>query len=173
MNIIVDISTQQMYLFKAEQIIKQYPISTSKYGIGNLKDSMRTPLGKHEICEKIGAGIPIYGIFEKRCYNGISAKQLQQADTKDLITSRILRLKGLELNINRGGDIDSETREIWIHGTNEEQLISSKASHGCIRMNNKDIIELFDLVELGTIVDIQLGEDENGIFKQISTIINI
>jgi lipoprotein-anchoring transpeptidase ErfK/SrfK len=153
-RIIVSIIEQTLVLVEHDTILRSYPVSTSRYGIGNKDGSFKTPLGKHVICSKIGRNARFASIFRNRRNTKKRAKIGSDGD-KDLITSRILRLKGLEPGENTGRGIDTFHRYIYIHGTAEEHLISTPASHGCIRMKNKDIIELFDLVQRGTIVDIR------------------
>jgi len=155
--IVVDISDQRLYLIKDGRIVKTFPISTSKYGIGNKEGSYRTPLGMHRIFEKIGEEAKIGTIFMGRNNTGRVAEiYTDLTDVReDLITTRIMWLEGLEFGLNKGKGIDSRERHIYIHGTPEEGLIGTPASHGCIRMKNEDIVELFDLVERGTLVDIR------------------
>ena len=156
--IIVDISEQRLYLYSNNDLILSYPVSTSKYGEGQTENSFKTPLGLHEIKEKIGHKAPINTIFTARVNTNKRADvQIKQNDTEDdFVTSRILWLDGLEDGINRGLGVDSYNRYIYIHGTHEEGLIGQKASHGCIRMFNNDVIELFDIVSEGTKVHIRV-----------------
>ena len=156
--IIVDISEQRLYLYSNNDLILSYPVSTSKYGEGQTENSFKTPLGLHEIKEKIGHKAPINTIFTARVNTNKRADvQIKQNDTEDdFVTSRILWLEGLEDGINRGLGVDSYNRYIYIHGTHEEGLIGQKASHGCIRMFNNDVIELFDIVSEGTKVQIRV-----------------
>ena len=156
--IIVDISEQRLYLYSNNDLIQSYPVSTSKYGEGQTENSFKTPLGLHEIKEKIGHKAPINTIFTARVNTNKRADvQIEQNDTEDdFVTSRILWLDGLEDGINRGLGVDSYNRYIYIHGTHEEGLIGQKASHGCIRMFNNDVIELFDIVSEGTKVQIRV-----------------
>ena len=156
--IIVDISEQRLYLYSNNDLILSYPVSTSKYGEGQTENSFKTPLGLHEIKEKIGHKAPINTIFTARVNTNKRADvQIEQNDTEDdFVTSRILWLDGLEDGINRGLGVDSYNRYIYIHGTHEEGLIGQKASHGCIRMFNNDVIELFDIVSEGTKVHIRV-----------------
>ena len=116
------------------------------------KNSFKTPLGQHEIHKKIGDNLPMNAILKGRKWNGAIANIIsEKIDTDyDHVTSRILWLDGLELEKNKGGDVDSRSRYIYIHGTAEEGLIGIPASDGCIRMYNNDVIELFDLVDLQT-----------------------
>ncbi len=154
--IVVGISQQRLYLIKGKKIIKQYPVSTSQYGIGNRDGSYKTPLGVHRISSKIGKDAKIGEIFKSRKRTHRIALIAATTDKEeDIITTRILRLEGLEPGINKGKGIDSYKRCIYIHGTAVEDLIGKPASHGCIRMRNNDIVELFDLVTRGTLVDIE------------------
>ncbi len=145
--ILVILSAQRLYLLEREEIIKSYPVSTSKFGHGQEKNSFKTPLGLHRIYRKIGEGVPVGGVFVARKFTGKVAKIPSPGD---LITTRILWLEGLEEGRNLGGDVDTRERFIYIHGTPEEDLLGKPASRGCIRMGNKDILELFEMVEEGT-----------------------
>ena len=156
-EIIVDISEQRLYLYNNDNLVQSFPVSTSKYGEGQIENSFKTPLGLHEIKEKIGDKAPINTIFIAReNTNKIAEILIKSDDTQDdFVTSRILWLDGLENGINRGVGVDSYSRYIYIHGTHEEGLIGQKASRGCIRMFNNDVIELFDMVSEGTKVQIR------------------
>lgn len=155
--IVVSIAEQKLFLIEKGRAVETYPVSTSKYGIGNTSGSNKTPLGTHRICAKIGDGEPVGMTFDSRKRTGRIAKictdeiDLEQDD----ITTRILRLEGLEEGVNKGEGIDSFARYIYIHGTPEEGLIGSAQSHGCVRMKNQDVIDLFDSVSVGTLVEIQ------------------
>ena len=151
-HIEVDISEQRLYLIENSIIKASYPISTSKYGEGSIENSFKTPLGKHSIKEMIGEETEINTIFTSRINTKRSATIIDQfEDTdNDYVTSRIMWLDGEEDGLNKGGNVDSFRRYIYIHGTHEEGLIGTKASHGCIRMFNYDVIELFNLVNIGT-----------------------
>lgn len=152
MFIEVVISKQRLFLKDKDRLLGSYPISTSKYGIGSKSDSNRTPLGRHRIVSKIGRNACPGTIFKRRRNTGKTARINKGGG--DSITTRILRLEGLENGVNKGKGIDSFQRCIYIHGTPEEQLIGKPASHGCIRMRNRDIIELFNLVKRNTLVKI-------------------
>ena len=156
-EIIVDISEQRLYLYNNDNLVQSFPVSTSKYGEGQIENSFKTPLGLHEIKEKIGDKAQINTIFTAReNTNKIAEIQINPNDTEyDFVTSRILWLDGLENGINRGAGVDSYSRYIYIHGTHEEGLIGQKASHGCIRMFNNDVIDLFYMVSEGTKVQIR------------------
>ncbi len=150
--ILINISEQKLTYFVDEEPKIQYSISTAKNGIGNKENSYKTPLGKHIICEKIGTDVKLATIFKWK----YPTKQIAEINPKntdnsdDLITTRIMCLEGLEIGINKGGGIDSKHRNIWIHGTQDEKSIGTSASHGCIRMKNDDIVELYNLVCVGT-----------------------
>ena len=151
----VNIAQQKMYFMQPGKPIKQYTISTSGYGIGGQCNSNRTPLGKHRIHKKIGAGAPLGTIFK----TGINTKKRAPIFTKsvplpeqqDLITTRIFQLEGLEERNKH-----SFARGIWVHGTPYEGDIGTPCSHGCVRMRNADICELYELVTPGMLVDIVL-----------------
>ncbi|MCK4532899.1 L,D-transpeptidase [bacterium] len=151
--IIVSISRQKLCLIKNGEIIKTYPVSTSKYGIGSKPGSNKTPLGTHYICEKRGEGAKIGTIFKARKNTKKIAKiYTDRTDVPDdFVTTRIMWLKGLEAGVN----LETLKRYVYIHGTPEEGLIGTPASHGCVRMKNKEVIELFKLVSVGTFVEIQ------------------
>ena len=155
--IIIDPSKQMLYLIKGKEILKIFPISTSKAGIGSESGSGKTPPGVHRIKEKYGDNAKPGTIFKARVNTGRVAKiSTDEIDVpKDKVTTRIMRLKGQEKGINKGENIDSYKRCIYIHGTSEEGLIGKPSSHGCIRMKNDDIIKLYNLVSPGTLVEIQ------------------
>ena len=149
--------SQRLVVCCADGTSRRYRISTASAGMGNIRDSYQTPTGWHGICNKIGDGQPPLMIFQGRKSIGQLAtiNSTQTSTNKDLITSRILWLEGLEDGINRGGHVDSRERYIYIHGTHEEGLIGRPASKGCIRMINSDIIELYAMVATGTRVLIE------------------
>ena len=153
----VDISEQRLYLIKNEQILSSYPISSSSYGEGQTENSYKTPLGMHKIKEMIGSNAPKDTIFISRINTKRTAEIIHNLidSDDDYVTSRILWLDGLEEGINKGKGVDSFNRYIYIHGTHEEGLIGTKASHGCIRMFNNDVIKLYNLINKGTKVYIQ------------------
>lgn len=155
--IIVDVSEQRLYLVSDTQVVITYPVSTSRYGVGSKVGTNRTPLGTHRIASKKGEGDPIGTIFKARANTGKIAK-IYEDTTKldqDLVTTRLIWLEGLEPGVNKGKGIDSYRRYIYIHGTPEEGLIGQPRSHGCVRMKNQDIIDLFNRVSVGTLVEIQ------------------
>jgi hypothetical protein len=147
MKIIIFIS-QQKLVFEGNGVKLEYPVSTSMYGEGYKEGSLKTPLGIFSVCEMIGAGSQSGTVFKDRLPTGNIAGTGD--GKKDIITSRILRLNGLQKRNSNTLD-----RYIYIHGTNDEDSVGKKASVGCIRMKNKDIIELFDHVRTGCRVNIK------------------
>ena len=145
----VDIYAQMLTLFRhsIEQI--SYPVSTSRHGMGEAENSFCTPLGLHEIAEKIGADHASGEVFVARQPQGRIFDNRDQGSRLDVITSRILWLRGVQERYNRGGQCDSYRRYIYIHGTADERRIGRPASSGCIRLNNDDVIDLFARVEVG------------------------
>jgi len=156
----IDLRLQQLYLFEpapeGDILLRQYLVSTALNGAGEQNGSYCTPRGRHRIAEKIGAGAPLFAAFKARVPTGeIWTQQLDAEEPgRDWILTRILWLEGQEPGKNQGGTVDSHARYIYIHGTSEEHRIGTPASHGCIRMKNADVAELFDLVEVGTEVNI-------------------
>lgn len=142
----ISISRQKLLLYRDSRLVKTYPVSTSKYGTGNQDGSLKTPLGVHRVRRKIGTGAPLGAIFKNRENTRQIARIISDrtATSDDFITTRILWLAGLEPGINQGDGIDSYARYIYIHGTHEEGLIGQPASHGCVRMTNRDVLDLFD-----------------------------
>ena len=158
MEIEISITNQELILRDDSGVIKTYKISSSKFGEGSEENSFKTPLGKHEIKKMIGKDVIIGGRFIGRIHTGeifpiYSDQEIYVKE--DVVQSRILWLSGLENNINKGIGVDSFARYIYIHGTPEEWLLGSKASKGCIRMSNEDVIELFSKVHEGMIVNIK------------------
>jgi hypothetical protein len=149
----VRIGTQTMQFFQHSELVKSYVISTSKRPPSNVKNSLGTPRGWHEIAERIGAGLPPGIVFKSRISTGKHYRELPEASTdQNLITSRILWLRGLEPGVNRGGDVDTYERYVYIHGTNHEDRIGQPLSAGCVLMRNLDIIELYEQVRAGDLV---------------------
>jgi hypothetical protein len=147
--LVVNIADQTVSLFEQNQFVKKFSCSTSRFGIGQIEGSNQTPLGLHRIAEKIGAGVEVGTVFKGRKVVG-HVSQPEFADAK--ITTRILWLEGLEPGLNRGGNVDSHARYIYIHGTADQSSIGKPASCGCIHLADADIIPLFDLLPSGTLV---------------------
>jgi len=152
--IYVGVKRQELYLFRKGKLIKIYNVSTSKKGAGSVADSEMTPVGLHKVHGKYGAEVPENGILRHKKFYGDIAEIEYEAKpiNKDIITTRIITIEGLERGVNKGGKLDSYNRRIYIHGTAEEGLIGKPASHGCIRLKNKDVMELFDLLTKGMFV---------------------
>ena len=144
--IIVNILNQELILYKNYKELIKYMISTSIYGEGSEEGSNKTPIGAHYIKECIGNNTDPLTIFQNRRPTGAKTKIISEkiSSNKDIISSRILWLDGLEEGKNKGSNLDSYSRYIYIHGTNEEGMLGEKSSHGCIRMSNSDIIDLCD-----------------------------
>jgi len=150
----VSIENQKLYHIKKNTVVNSFIISSSEYGIGNRSGSNKTPIGLHRVKQKYGKNTPINGRLTGRVFYGEISKiykDTTRSQTDD-ITSRILWLEGMEAGINKGKGIDSYERYIYIHGTSEEGRLGTPSSHGCIRMRNKDIINLYKTVEVGTLV---------------------
>jgi hypothetical protein len=145
----VNIARQTVSLFEDNRFVKKFPCSTSRFGIGEIKDSNCTPRGLHRIAEKIGGGEPAGTVFQSRQVVGHTS-QPEFANAK--ITTRIMWLEGLEPGFNQGGDVDTHARYIYIHGTGDQASIGEPASHGCIHLADADLIALFDLLPSGTLV---------------------
>lgn len=156
MNILINIPKQTLKLFDNETLIKQYQISSAANGVGEQKNSFQTPRGKHIIRAKIGEGAPVDSVFVGRRQTGeiYQSEMRTNYPERDWILTRILWLSGLELGKNRLGNVDTMQRYIYIHGTPDEVEMGKPGSHGCIRMKNAEIIELFDLVSVGSPVTI-------------------
>jgi len=148
----VSVKYQRLYLIVNDSTIRKYSISTAKKGIGCKANSNKTPSGLHTIKRKIGANVPLGGILESRICTGRVAKIITKKKNaeKDYVTTRVMWLQGEEPGLNKGRNVDSYNRYIYIHGTPEEGFIGEPASHGCVRMKNKDVIELYDLIDEGT-----------------------
>jgi len=148
------VSEQMLYHHRKTGVVCVYPISTAKNGVGNTEGSLKTPLGKHKICAKIGGDLPAYTYFESREPKGIFKQKIAN-HKRDWILSRILWLAGVQTGVNKRGEVDTKKRYIYIHGTNEEDKIGLPVSHGCIRMCNKDVVHLFEHVRCGETVFIK------------------
>jgi hypothetical protein len=144
---VVSIGRQLLGFYENDALLKSYVISTSKLPPSNIRDSLGTPRGLHEIGEKIGAGAPPGIVFKARVSTGRHFSEFDEIEqAKNLITTRILWLRGLELGVNAGGNVDTYSRYIYVHGTNHEDRLGTPASSGCVQMNNLAIIELFETV---------------------------
>ncbi len=158
MKITIDIATQTLYLLdKARKRGVQYSVSTALNGIGEQKNSGKTPRGTHIIRAKIGKNCPVNTVFVNRRPTGeiyepdMKAKQ----PNRDWILTRILWLSGLEVGKNRLGLVDTMQRYIYIHGIPDEVLVGKPGSKGCIRMHNDDLLDLYHRVSVGCFVEIK------------------
>jgi lipoprotein-anchoring transpeptidase ErfK/SrfK len=146
-SIHVSIRDQQLTLLEGETPIRRYPVSTSRFGIGTEEGSFKTPTGNFRVAQKIGHGMPSSTVFRGRV-------PLNPDDplpaTEDLVMSRILWLDGIDAD-----NANTRERFIYVHGTKHEDKIGQRDSHGCVRLRNADVIELFDLVDEGTLVVIE------------------
>lgn len=147
----ISISHQKLSIIDNGRILQSYAVSTAKNGAGERRGSECTPTGWHKIRAKIGAGQPLRAVFVGRRPTGeiYSADLGRQHPRRDWILTRILWLGGLEPGKNRYGEVDTAWRYIYIHGCPDELMAGKPESHGCIRMNNTDVLDLFDRVEAG------------------------
>jgi L,D-transpeptidase YbiS len=155
-HIDIDLSRQRLRLYQGRTLLREYRVSTAGKGAGETNGSNQTPRGRHKIRAKIGRGAPPGAVFVSRRRTGeVYSKALRERyPDRDWILTRILWLSGLEPGKNRLRDVDTMRRFIYLHGTPDETPLGQPGSHGCVRMANQDIVELFDLVEPGTEVDI-------------------
>lgn len=147
----ISIAEQRLRLLQSTHILSEYPVSTAQNGPGQLKGSECTPTGWHKIRAKIGGYAPLNSVFVGRRPTGeiYTPRLALKYPERDWILSRILWLSGLEPGYNRYGDVDSAWRYIYIHGCPDELMQGIPASHGCIRMRNADVVELFDSIDAG------------------------
>ncbi|MCK5725827.1 MAG: L,D-transpeptidase [Thiotrichaceae bacterium] len=152
--IIISGSQQKLTLYNKGELLGTYPISTGITGMGNKSGSGKTPLGAHRVSHRYGDNAKLGTIFKARRNTGKIAKIITQPISikTDDVTTRVMWLDGLEKGKNKGGKVDSHRRYIYIHGTPEEGLIGKPASHGCIRMLNEDVINLFDSTAINSFV---------------------
>jgi len=147
----VRISTATLQFFRRGELAKSYVVSTSRKPPSNIKNSMGTPRGLHEIAERIGAGQPPGMVFKSRVPTGRHFSEVldREPNNENLITSRILWLRGLEPGVNQGGNVDTYDRYVYIHGTNHEERLGEPLSAGCVLMRNLDIVELYEELRVG------------------------
>ncbi len=165
-DVVVSVAEQKMGLYKDGQLLKSYPISTSKFGIGDKPGSCCTPLGKHQVVAKIGHGLPAGAVLKSRQWNGEVLPP--NAPGRDPIVSRILWLSGME-----GSNHNAFNRFIYIHGTTEENRLGAPASYGCVRMAAKDVIKVFEQLPIGSTVLITKDglPHEGGVAKYLPTVV--
>lgn len=157
MKLLVSVARQRLSVFGEHgELVREYPVSTAKAGVGEVSGSYQTPRGQHLIRAKIGAGQAANTVFVRRRPTGeIWTPELSEAfPGRDWILTRILWLSGCEPGRNRCGNVDTMRRYVYIHGSPDSARMGTPGSHGCIRMRNADLIELFDLVPCYTAVEI-------------------
>lgn len=156
MRIDIDLRAQRLRLCEAAATLRDYTVSTAANGPGEIRGSGCTPRGRHRVRAKIGAGLPAGAVLRgRRWTRELWSEQLAAHHPgRDWILSRILWLSGVEPGRNRLGCVDTFRRYIYVHGTADLANLGRPASHGCVRMRNEDVIELFDLVPAGTEVEI-------------------
>ena len=143
----ISVREQRLTLKSGRKKLGTYPVSTSRFGLGTEEGSMKTPTGRFRIAKKIGDGMPLGTVFKNRRRVRATKKLMRD---EDLVMTRILWLDGLDPE-----NSNTHERFIYIHGTNHEENLGEPASHGCIRMRNIDLLELFELVEVDTPVAIK------------------
>jgi len=145
----ISVAEQRLYLLANSQVVKNYLVSTASNGVGELNGSGCTPRGKHKIRLKIGYGCDVNTVFQGRRPTGeiYTPELASKFPHRDWILSRIIWLTGIEPGTNRGGQVDTLKRYIYLHGCPDKEPMGNPKSHGCIRMRNQDIIELFELVD--------------------------
>ncbi|MEK6211626.1 MAG: L,D-transpeptidase [Pseudomonadota bacterium] len=155
-SIVVQVPAQTLELFDGGRLVRRYPVSTSNSGTGEKNGSFCTPRGRHLVRARIGAGAPLNTVLVKRRPTGevYTPELAARFPGRDWILTRILWLSGCEPGFNRLGEVDTMRRYIYIHGSPDSAVMGRPGSIGCIRMHNRDIVELFDLIEPGTPVDI-------------------
>ncbi|MBL1293261.1 MAG: L,D-transpeptidase [Thiotrichales bacterium] len=156
----ISVADQRLVLYESDKVLFESIVSTAKNGVGELNGSGCTPRGEHIIRAKIGAKQPINTVFVGRRPTGeVYSEQLNAVlPHRDWILTRILWLSGCELGKNRLGNVDTMRRYIYIHGSPDTAVMGQPGSHGCIRMHNRDVMTLFDHIDLGTKVMISETE---------------
>ncbi|MCD8483368.1 MAG: L,D-transpeptidase [Verrucomicrobia bacterium] len=152
--ITVSVGEHKLKLWHQGSVVLQFDCSTSKNPVCNIEGSLGTPLGLHRIAQKIGANQPQCMVFQARVPTGVCYGERADAGhgQKALVTTRILWLDGLQPGFNKGGNLDSMRRFIYIHGSNLQQQIPTPLSAGCVLLRDPDLIQLFDSVAEGTLV---------------------
>lgn len=155
-SIRIRLGAQRLELREGERTIAEFDVSTARNGAGERVGSECTPRGRHTIAKKIGAGLPPGAVLVAREPTGeiCDAETYGAEPERDWILTRVLWLDGTEPGCNLGGDVDTLSRYIYIHGAPDAAPMGVPLSHGCIRMRNTDVCALFDMVDEGTVVDI-------------------
>lgn len=155
--LIASIGEQKLAHYRDGRLVRVFPISTSLAPPSGVAHSQGTPLGLHAVGDKIGDREPLGMVFRGRVPTGGRFQDLTPEENRpNLVTSRILRLRGLEPGFNQGPDLDSYERFIYLHGTNHEERIGRPASHGCLLLTNADMVELFESLPEASLVWIGL-----------------
>ena len=149
--VVVSVAEQRLALVEDGVIVKKFPISTSKFGLGDGLNSYKTPLGRLRVCVKLGGDLPVGAVLKRRNFSGEVIPK--NARGRDPIVTRILWLEGIE-----PGNKNARTRCIYIHGTPQERTIGTASSFGCVRMRSDDVIEVFNAVPIGATVTIIEGK---------------
>jgi len=168
-RVVISVKDQKLAVLDRETLVAIYPISTSKYGVGDWPRSYRTPLGELEVAQKIGDGLPAGTVFKDRRRTGEIVGV--NAPGRDPIVTRIIWLRGRELQ-----NANAFQRDIYIHGTPEERNIGLPVSYGCVRMRSVDVIKLYDTLGRGarvSIVDVPLGTVVSGVPNAMQTALTI
>ncbi len=168
-RVVISVKDQKLALLDREMLVAIYPVSTSKYGVGDWPRSYRTPLGELEVAQKIGDGMLPGTVFKDRRRTGEIVGV--NAPGRDPIVTRIIWLRGLEWQ-----NANAFRRDIYIHGTPEERNIGLPVSYGCVRMRSEDVIKLYDMVGRGarvSIVDASLGAVVSGVPNAMQTALTI
>ena len=144
--LVVDVAKQRLRVRTRLGVWRVFRVSTAANGVGSVSGSNATPPGWHRVAAWIGDGAPEGQVFRsrRRTRRVLAPAAWRASGCEDLILTRILRLAGLEPGTNQGAGIDSFARYIYLHGTNHEQQLGKPASHGCVRMANRDILALFE-----------------------------
>jgi UDP-N-acetylmuramate--alanine ligase len=158
--LLVDARRQRLALIEAGRVRGEWPVSTARAGIGSADGSLKTPPGWHRVHARIGEGAESGTVFESRLPTG--AVWRGEAREDDMILTRVLTLDGLEEGVNRGPGVDSLSRYIYLHGTNHESRLGRADSHGCVRLANDDVIELFELAREGDAL-LVVPDDEDSV----------
>lgn len=159
---VVDVARQVMVVTEDGRVVRTYRVSTAKNGVGAAEGSRRTPPGRHRVARLYGhTAAPGQVFVSRRAVKGqiLPRTAWRSGEAKDYVLTRILWLEGLEPGVNAGPGIDSRARYIYVHGTNQEQLLGTPASHGCIRLANDDMLDFFAYAKRhrNLIIDIQKG----------------
>lgn len=150
---LISVRHQMLYLVKNLHLLEAYSVSTSRFGVGSMLDSRKTPLGAHYVAVKAGYGEALMTRFVGRVRHGTATvNPLATISREDAVCTRILWLSGLEYRRNRGRFFDTMCRYIYIHGTIDEKRIGQPSSCGCIRMNNAEVCEVFDVLMVNSLV---------------------